>query len=67
MIKTKASVRDNRRLLFFLYKWHIGVLCIRESFEIGFFKSRKKSGLKRLRRSDIYGKNRKSSNLRGDT
>lgn len=36
MIKTKASVRDNRRLLFFLYKWHICVLCIRKSFDTGF-------------------------------
>ncbi len=42
MIKTKASVRDNRRLLFFLYKWHIGVLYIRESFEIGFFSGAEK-------------------------
>ena len=71
MIKTKASVRDNRRLLFFLYKWHICVLCIRKSFDTGFlfldFFQGQKSVLMRLRRSDIYGKNRKSSNLRGDT
>ena len=71
MIKTKASVRDNRRLLFFLYKWHICVICIRKSFDTGFlfldFFQGQKSVLMRLRRSDIYGKNRKSSNLRGDT